>query len=190
MDIGWSLVSLCINSMRTQNRSLILLVKQKYVLPKVLPKVGVESCKTLMWYNGLKTFVNDFANSYTTIFLWNLSNCQITNISKLYQGKCRRNFNSNIFSMNCDVWCTFDPSSMPKSLHRRCAGRHFYGTEMWSGLVLGRLAILKKSWADYEQHLTAVFSCFMGKKCLIFQKKYCSVRTKKLHNITSIIGTK
>ena len=54
---------------------------------------------------------------------------------KYIGGKYRRNFNSNIFSMNCDVGCTFDPSSMPKSLYRSRAGRHFYGTEnvIWAG---------------------------------------------------------
>ena len=28
------------------------------------------------------------------------------------------------------------------------------------GLVLGRMAVLKKNWADYEQLLRAVFLCF------------------------------
>ena len=48
------------------------------------------------------------------------------------------------------------------------------------GLVLGRLAVLKKKFmADYEQ-----FLCFQGQN---FFFKYCSVRTKKLHNISFII---
>ena len=34
------------------------------------------------------------------------------------------------------------------------------------GLVLGRLAILKKNWADYEQRLRLVFQVFRGKKKL------------------------
>ena len=39
-------------------------------------------------------------------------------------------------------------------------------------LILGRLAVLKKNWADYEQLLRLVFSCFHGqKKMLIFLKK-------------------
>ena len=55
--------------------------------------------------------------------------------------------------------------------------------KMRFGLVLGRLAILKKKWgADYEQLLRVVFLCFQGqKKMLNFFEKYCSVRTKKLH---------
>ena len=53
----------------------------------------------------------------------------------------------------------------PKSLYRSRAGRHFYGAENVIGLFLGRLAILKKKvWADYEQLLREVFSCFHGKK--------------------------
>ena len=44
------------------------------------------------------------------------------------------------------------------------------------GLVLGRLAIMKKKfWVDYEKLLIAVFS--WAKKI----EKYCSVGTKKLH---------
>ena len=51
------------------------------------------------------------------------------------------------------------------------------------GLVLGRLAVLKKNGAVYEEVLRAVFSCFHGKKDVIFFCIYCSVRTKKLHKI-------
>ena len=37
----------------------------------------------------------------------------------------------------------------------------FFVEQKWrSGLVLGQLAVLKKKWADYEQLLRAVFSCF------------------------------
>jgi hypothetical protein len=36
--------------------------------------------------------------------------------------------------------------------------------ELRFGLDLGRLALLKKNGADYEQHLRPVFSCFHGKK--------------------------
>ena len=32
------------------------------------------------------------------------------------------------------------------------------------GLFLGRLAIVKKNWADYEHFLKAFFSCFHGQK--------------------------
>ena len=50
------------------------------------------------------------------------------------------------------------------------------------GVVLGRLAILKKKLGDdYEQLLTAVFSCFHGQKSLFF--RYPRDRTKKLHKI-------
>ena len=50
------------------------------------------------------------------------------------------------------------------------------------GLVLGRMALLKiKFWADYEQLLRAVFSCFHRQKNLIFFKTLESiVGTKKL----------
>ena len=49
----------------------------------------------------------------------------------------------------------------------------FYGTgiEIWAGfgLDLGWLALLEKRvWADYEQFLRVVFSCYSGKKELIF----------------------
>ena len=72
--------------------------------------------------------------------------------------------------MNCDVGCTFDPSSMPKSLYRSRAERHFYGTENVFCAGFGPVGNTeKKSWADYEQLLRAVFSCFHGqKKCLNF----------------------
>ena len=70
----------------------------------------------------------------------------------------------------------------PKSLYRSRTGRHFYGTEneIWAGL--GRLTILKKLGADYDQLLRVVSSSFQGQKNnLIFLKKYCSVHTKKMH---------
>ena len=44
-------------------------------------------------------------------------------------------------------------------------GDIFMERKMRFGLVLGWLAILKKtSWADYEQLFRAVFSCFHGHK--------------------------
>ena len=44
--------------------------------------------------------------------------------------------------------------------------------KMEFGLILGRLAILKKIGADYEQLLRAVYSCFREKKSLEFLKKF------------------
>ena len=41
-------------------------------------------------------------------------------------------------------------------------GDIFMEQKMLFGLVLGQLAILKENWADYEQLLRAVFSCFNG----------------------------
>ena len=41
-----------------------------------------------------------------------------------------------------------------------------------------------KNWAVYEQLLRAVLSCFYGQIKYSFFLKYCSVRIKKLHNIT------
>jgi hypothetical protein len=48
--------------------------------------------------------------------------------------------------------------------------------KMRFGLVLDRLAVLKETnfWANYEQLMRAVFSCFHG-------QKYPSVHTEKLH---------
>ena len=41
----------------------------------------------------------------------------------------------------------------------------FMEQELRFGLDLGRLAVLKKRvWADYEQLLRVVFSCFQGQK--------------------------
>jgi hypothetical protein len=40
----------------------------------------------------------------------------------------------------------------------------FIKQKMRFGLVLGWLALLKTNWADYEQLLRAVFSCFQGQK--------------------------
>ena len=57
----------------------------------------------------------------------------------------------------------------------------FYGTEfeIWAGF--GPVGSTEKTiWAEYEHFLRAGFSCFRG------QNKYCSVRTKKLHNISII----
>ena len=34
-------------------------------------------------------------------------------------------------------------------------------------LILGRLEVLKKNWADYEQLLRPVFSCFHGQKIFL-----------------------
>ena len=52
-----------------------------------------------------------------------------------------------------------------KSLHRSCAGRHFYRTEneTWAGF--GPVCnIEKKMGADYEQLLRAFFFMFSGAK--------------------------
>ena len=56
--------------------------------------------------------------------------------------------------------------------------------ELRFGLDLGRLAVLKKRvWADNEQLLRVLSSCFQGKtKVKIFQK-HCSVHTKTLHKM-------
>ena len=47
-------------------------------------------------------------------------------------------------------------------------GNIFIEQKMRFGLVLGRLAILKKTGADYEQLLRKVFSCFQGQKNIFF----------------------
>jgi len=88
------------------------------------------------------------------------------------------------------------------SWHRRCCnisrqscyievaqGAIFMEQNMRFGLILGRLSILKKkNWANYEQLLRLVFSCFRGQKNMLnFFLKHCSIRTKKLHNMSFII---
>ena len=63
----------------------------------------------------------------------------------------------------------FLESLHPKSLHRSCAGRHYYGTEyeIWADLgLVGNTE--KKLGADYDQLLRAVFSCSHGQKKLLF----------------------
>ena len=40
----------------------------------------------------------------------------------------------------------------------------FMELELRFGLNLGRLTLMKKNWADYEQHLRLVFHIFMGKE--------------------------
>ena len=54
------------------------------------------------------------------------------------------------------------------------------GENMRFGLILGRLAILKiKFWANSEQLLKAVFSCFQGQKIfMIFLKNIVAVALK------------
>ena len=62
---------------------------------------------------------------------------------------------------------------------------NLYGTEneIWAGF--GQVGITeKKMRADYEQLLRMFFLCFQGQKNnLKFFKNYCSVHTKKLHQI-------
>ena len=70
-----------------------------------------------------------------------------------------------------------------KSLYRSCAGRHFYGTEnvIWPSFgPVGNSE--KKIWADYEQLLSALFSC-LGKQIFL---KHGAIGTEKLHNISFI----
>ena len=62
---------------------------------------------------------------------------------------------------------------------------NFYGTkiEIWDGFGLVGIAE-KKIGANYEQLLRSFFPCFQGQKeNFKFQKKYCSVRTKKMHKM-------
>ena len=63
-------------------------------------------------------------------------------------------------------------------------GDIFMEQKMRFGLVLGRLAILKKKMgADYEQLLRVFFSCFQGQNNVISLQKYCIAHTKKLHKL-------
>ena len=66
-----------------------------------------------------------------------------------------------------------------------CTKRHFYGTENEISVGFGPVGNTeKKMGADYEILLRVVFSCFQGQKNnLKFFKNYCSVHTKKLHQI-------
>jgi hypothetical protein len=72
-----------------------------------------------------------------------------------------------------------------KSLYISRALKIFYGTEIEILAGFGPFGNTeKKIWANYEQLLRAVFSCFHGqKKGLKFFLRYCSVRTKKLHKM-------
>ena len=47
-----------------------------------------------------------------------------------------------------------------KSLYRSRAGSPFYGTEYEILADFGPVGNTEKNWADYEQLLRAVFSCF------------------------------
>ena len=59
---------------------------------------------------------------------------------------------------------------------------NFHGTEIEIWADFGPVGNNeKKIGEDYEQLLRAVFSCFQGQKKIFFKKKYCSIRTKKLH---------
>ena len=70
-----------------------------------------------------------------------------------------------------------------KSLYISRAVSNFYGTEIeiWAGFgPVGNTE--KKNWANNEQLLRAVFSCFHGQiQSLKFFKKYPSVCTEKFH---------
>ena len=65
-------------------------------------------------------------------------------------------------------------------------GDIFMGREnvIWAGFGPVGNTGKKSAWADYEQLLRAVFSCFQGQKNIAkFFWKYPSVRTEKLHKI-------
>ena len=51
-----------------------------------------------------------------------------------------------------------------KSLYKVAQGAIFMEKNIRFGLILGRLAILEKSLGNYEQLLSAIFSCFHGQK--------------------------
>ena len=72
---------------------------------------------------------------------------------------------------------------LAKSLHRSCTWRHFYGTENEIWIGFGPVVNTEKKiggwlWATFE----GVFSCFQGQK-IFFLFKYCSIRSKRLHNM-------
>ena len=73
-----------------------------------------------------------------------------------------------------------------KSLYRSRAVSHFYGTEYEILAGFGPVGNTeKKNWVDYEQLLRGGFFMFTWqKKIFRFFKKYCSVCTKKLQNIS------
>ena len=77
-----------------------------------------------------------------------------------------------------------------KTLYISPAVSNYYGTEI-EILVLGRLAILKKKLGRLCAAFEDDFFMFSwAKQNLKFLKKYCIVRSKKLHNIsfTSLIS--
>ena len=73
-------------------------------------------------------------------------------------------------------------------LYRSHAGNHFYGREYKIGADFGSVGNTeKKFWADYEHFSEQFFPVFWAKFFFYFLKNYCSVCTKKLHNISLII---
>ena len=68
-------------------------------------------------------------------------------------------------------------------------GAIFMEQKMRFGLILGQLAILNKTiWANYEQLLREVFSCFQGQKMFSFFLKNCRVRTKGQLILKCLLG--
>jgi hypothetical protein len=65
-----------------------------------------------------------------------------------------------------------------------CAGSHFYGTEYEIWADFGPVGNTGKIWAGKYASFEGVFYVFIGKKNIFF--KYCTVHTKKLHNINFI----
>ena len=58
--------------------------------------------------------------------------------------------------------------------------------QFWAGLGSWAILVKKKFGADFEQLLSAVFSCFHGQKKIFlffYFFKHCKVRNKKLHKI-------
>ena len=75
--------------------------------------------------------------------------------------------------------------SAPRSLHKSRGGQFLWNINWYLGWFWAGWQYWKKVWADYEQFLRAVFSCFhWQKKSLNYFYKYCSVCSKKLHKIS------
>ena len=82
----------------------------------------------------------------------------------------------------------FTHHKTPTSSQSKYPVLHYKRGFWWYGIsVFGPFGQTGQYWknfsANYKQILRAVFSCFHGQKKIFFSK-HCSIRTKKLHNIS------
>ena len=129
-----------------------------------------------MYFNQMCTLCSSVCLMGRTV-LWLNSIIQSVEIIPLWQWMGR------IFIHDLEI--IFILSYKGQNLSKAHQGDTFMEQNMRFGLILGRLAILKKKWGRLLASPESGFFMFSwAKKHFDFSKKHCSVRTKKLHYIS------